>query len=93
MTTMFHKSVVERFTARDVLRLTKYETVERGGRIWFRCPVHDDEHPSAVVVGGDDGRGWTCHVCKARGGVLDLAQELLKLDSLADAARWLERHA
>jgi len=45
-----------------------------GGEVRFTCLAHDDEHPSARF---NDGKGvWTCDVCKAGGGQLDLARRL-----------------
>lgn len=80
-------SVVDRSTIADVLRLAGVATVQRGERVWFRCAVHDDTHPSAVVVGG---RGRRCHVCGAKGGILDLAVAFGLATNRAKAARLLE---
>ncbi len=80
-------SIVERITASHVLKLAHVVTIQRGGRVWFQCPCHDDTHPSAVVVGQ---RGWRCHVCGAKGGVLGLAIALGLARSRSEAARFLE---
>jgi putative DNA primase/helicase len=52
---------------------------ERGGRregreVRFRCPAHDDAHPSARFH--LDKGVWFCDVCKAGGGRRDLAHRL-----------------
>jgi hypothetical protein len=47
---------------------------ERGDEITFRCPKHDDEHPSATY--NRSKRVWYCHVCGAGGGFVDLAKLL-----------------
>jgi len=45
-----------------------------GDEIVFRCPSHDDQHPSASW---NTAKGvWTCHACGARGGAKDLATRL-----------------
>jgi hypothetical protein len=43
------------------------------GKLIFRCPAHDDDHPSAYWH--PDEHVWGCH-CGARGGALDLARRL-----------------
>lgn len=44
------------------------------GREWvFRCPVHDDQHPSARY--NAESHVWWCH-CGAKGGIYDLAKKL-----------------
>lgn len=53
--------------------------MERGGRVErhevrFRCPAHDDEHPSARWHPTE--HVWRCDVCRAGGGALDLAKRL-----------------
>lgn len=80
-------SIVDRITTNQVLRLAHVVTIQRGGRVWFPCPRHDDKNPSAVVVGE---RGWRCHVCGAKGGVLGLTVAFGLAESHADAARFLE---
>jgi DNA primase len=80
-------SVVDRATISDVLRLAGVATVQRGGRVWFQCAVHDDTHPSAVVVGE---RGWRCHVCGAKGGIFGLTVAFGLAESHASAARFLD---
>ncbi|MFH1682143.1 MAG: phage/plasmid primase, P4 family [Candidatus Eisenbacteria bacterium] len=45
-----------------------------GAELRFRCPAHDDEHPSADF--NESKATWTCRVCGAGGGALDLAGRL-----------------
>lgn len=80
-------SVVDRATISDVLRLAGVTTLQRGERVWFQCPAHDDTHPSAVIVGRS---GWKCFACGAKGGILSLAIALGLARTRADAARVLE---
>jgi hypothetical protein len=82
------RSVLDRVAIADVLRLAGVVVEQRGQRTWFSCPVHrPDEHPSAVIVGE---RGFRCHACGAKGGVLDLTVALGHGRDRAAAARWLE---
>lgn len=82
----FAESVVKRATISDVLRLAGVTTLQRGKRIWFQCPVHDDTDPSAVVV---EKTGWRCFSCQAKGGVLHLVVAFRLAHDRADAARLL----
>jgi len=79
-------SVVGHATIADVLRLAGQSTPNARG--YFSCPVHDDRHPSARVQAS--GRGWRCHACGAKGGVLDLVVALGRARDRAHAAQWIE---
>ncbi|MGC1759148.1 MAG: CHC2 zinc finger domain-containing protein [Candidatus Cybelea sp.] len=81
------RSIVDRVTVDDVLRRAGIATVQRGKRVWFRCPAHADTHPSAVIVGE---RGWRCFACGAHGGVFDLCIALGLAHDRASAAQLLE---
>lgn len=35
----------------------------------FRCPAHDDKHPSANIIPGTDDTEWWCQVCQVGGNV------------------------
>lgn len=53
----------------------------------FRCPAHEDTHPSASI---NRQKGlWHCHACGAGGGVIALVQAL-DGGSYQDACRVLE---
>lgn len=45
-----------------------------GKEIKFLCPEHNDHHPSASW--NPQKRVWTCRVCQAGGGLVDLAERL-----------------
>ena len=45
-----------------------------GREIRFRCPAHDDAHPSACWNPGKE--TWFCHACQTGGGRLDLQRRL-----------------
>lgn len=81
-------TILNRTTVRDVLRLAGVFVEQRGERTWFSCPAHrPDRHPSAVIVGKS---GWTCHVCRAHGGIFDLVVALGLAADRPSAARFLE---
>jgi len=82
-----NRSIVERATISDVLRLAGRPQPDRRGRIC--CPVHDDDHPSLKVQ--PSGRGVRCHACGWRGGVLDFAVALGLGRDRAGAALEVER--
>ena len=79
-------TIVDRVTVGDVLRLGGFEQPNRHG--FLLCPLHAERSPSFHVVG--DGKGYRCHGCGARGGILDLAVALGIAHDRAAAARWLE---
>ncbi len=65
--------------ATDLPALVSAELLSRcghrhGDEIAFRCPAHDDRHPSASW--NETKGAWTCHACGAHGGYVDLAQRL-----------------
>jgi CHC2 zinc finger len=45
---------------------------KRGREIKFRCPVHDDTHPSASY--NVERAIWKCHACGAGGGATYLSE-------------------
>jgi hypothetical protein len=71
-----------------VLRIARRPAADKSGM--FRCPApaHDDSRPSARVQ--PSRKGWVCHACGARGGVLDLAVMLGVGSDRAAAACALE---
>jgi hypothetical protein len=82
------RSVLDRVVIADVLRLAGVAVEQRGQRTWFSCPVHrPDRHPSAVIVSES---GWTCHVCRAHGGIFDLVVALGLAADRPCAARFLD---
>lgn len=48
------------------------EVKEKGGRIHFRCPKHDDKNPSAWMAGG----AWGCFACGINESIVTLAEVL-----------------
>lgn len=70
-----------------LVALIERALMNRGGRavgreIRFRCPAHDDHHPSARW--NRDKHVWHCDVCKAGGRAQDLAAHLgLELSTAA----------
>lgn len=71
----------------ELVALIERELMNRGGRavgreIRFRCPAHDDHHPSARR--NRDKQLWHCDVCKAGGRAQSLAARLgLELSTAA----------
>lgn len=64
--------------------------VHRGGReIKFRCPVHDDRHPSASY--NREHGVWTCYACDAGGGLTWGDHELAALIGFAPLEPWDEQ--
>ena len=58
----------------------------RGGQCWARCPFHDERTPSFKL---DDERGtYYCFGCGAKGGTIQLAQQLMG-GSYEEAEAWL----
>jgi CHC2-type zinc finger protein len=63
---------------------------ERGRRLWWPCPFHDDHNPSLAV---DPGRkSWRCFGCGENG---DAAALVMKLNqcTFPEAVRWLAEQA
>jgi hypothetical protein len=86
---MIHKnSVVDNMTCGDVLLIAGQS--EPNGKGYFHCPVHGDDHASARVQ--PSGKGWRCHACGAKGGLLHLAVALGLGTSFAEAAKYLEEN-
>jgi hypothetical protein len=80
-------SIIERISVADVLGTAGVAFKRRGQFVTFRCPSHNDTHPSAF--GGQ--RGWRCFACGAKGGLLDLGVALGLGNDRAAVARRLER--
>jgi hypothetical protein len=80
-------SIVERTTARDVLRLAGFAEPNRSGMM--RCPVHAERSASFHLLD----KGFCCFGCGARGGLLDLVVVLGLARDRASAARWLEERS
>lgn len=59
---------------------------ERGRRLWWRCPFHDDPNPSWMV---DPGKPWwRCYGCGAHGDVVDLVMRL-RGAGFREAVEWI----
>ncbi len=63
---------------------------ERGRRLWWPCPFHDDKNPSLCVTPGK--RVWRCFGCGEHGDAADLAMRL-KGWPFPEAVRWLAEQA
>src|SRR5437764_8934423 len=47
---------------------------ERGRRLWWNCPFHEDSNPSLAV---DPGKSWwRCYGCDAHGDAVDLVRRM-----------------
>jgi hypothetical protein len=59
---------------------------ERGRRLYWRCPFHEDNNPSFAVTPGKP--HWKCFGCGEHG---DAAALVMKLNGMSfpDAVRWL----
>ena len=59
---------------------------ERGRRLWWRCPFHEDKNPSFAM---DPGKAWwRCYGCGEHGDAAALVMKLQGVDFL-EAIRWL----
>jgi len=78
------RSVLDSLTARQVLALAGHDVpAERKPML---CLFHSDRHPSLSILE----RGFRCHGCGAKGGLLDLAIAVGFGHDRASAARALE---
>lgn len=57
---------------RDAVRSRDPKAVDKGGRLRFRCPRHEDSTPSAWMKDGS----WGCFACGFTEPITTLAQEL-----------------
>ena len=55
----------------------EYHPIRRGNEYAFRCPLHDDDHPSASI--NPETNEWFCHRCHIGGGVI---QWFIKVEHL-----------
>lgn len=59
---------------------------ERGRRLWWRCPFHEDANPSWMV---DPGKPWwRCYGCGAHGDAVDLVMRL-RGAGFREAVAWI----
>src|SRR5262245_40947334 len=63
---------------------------ERGRRLWWRCPFHEDKNPSLCIEPGKP--WWKCWGCSEHGGAAALVMKLRGL-AFPDAIRWLVEQA
>lgn len=69
----------------------KHDAKPRGGRIWGRCPYHEDEHPSWCIRIEPPRYGYHyCNGCKAGGGLHGLVMHVLGIDA-DEAEGWLQK--
>ncbi len=61
---------------------------ERGRRLWWRCPFHEDHNPSFCI---DPGRpSWHCFGCRAHGDAAELVMRFRRV-SFREAVMFLVR--
>lgn len=59
---------------------------EHGRRLWWPCPIHDDQNPSFCI---DPSKGfWKCYGCNERGDAASLVM-LVRSCSFPEAVTWL----
>lgn len=59
---------------------------ERGRRLWWPCPIHEDQNPSFAV---DPGKAfWKCYGCNERGDAANLVMHLRSC-TFSEALEWL----
>ncbi len=63
---------------------------ERGRRLWWPCPFHDDSNPSFCVTAAR--REWKCFGCGEHGSAADLVMRLQNW-TFPEAVRWLADQA
>jgi hypothetical protein len=60
---------------------------ERGRRLWWPCPFHDDRNPSFAI---DPSKPWwRCFGCGEHGDAIELVRRLNPGCSFPEAVRWL----
>lgn len=75
---------------RAILARPNWKPREKRGRLYFRCPRHDDDEPSAWQGGG----AWGCFSCGFEESITTLAPELgIMLGSNDDGGYTLEEYA
>ncbi len=63
---------------------------ERGRRLWWSCPIHEDANPSFAV---DPGKAWwRCYGCDAKGDAANLVMHLQGM-TFPEAVAWLTEFA
>jgi hypothetical protein len=60
---------------------------ERGRKLWWACPFHEDHNPSLCVEPGKP--WWRCYGCDAKGDAVDLARRLNPGWSFPEAVAFL----
>jgi DNA primase len=60
---------------------------ERGRRLWWHCPFHEDRNPSFSVMPGKS--WWRCYGCGANGDAVALARRLNPSMSFVEAVAYL----
>jgi hypothetical protein len=79
------KSVFDGLSARAILRLAGHDVP--GDKKLMHCLFHADKHPSLSILE----RGFKCHACGSKGGLIDLAIAVGFGYDPASAARDLEK--
>src|SRR5438034_8275091 len=63
---------------------------ERGRRLWWLCPFHEDKNPSFAI---DPGKSWwRCYGCGEHGDAANLVMRLQGW-TFPEAVRWLAEQA
>lgn len=74
--------IVRDIPMEDILkRYSPTEARHRGGKLWYNCPFHQDEHPSLK----SKGQRWRCFSCGVWGDGVDYVSKLYALVPLAAA--------
>ena len=68
----------------QVARSAGLDLRQRGGKLWARCPFHNEKTPSFAIY--PDGRGWYCFSCHRGGDAAALYQQLYGVP-IGDALR------
>lgn len=64
---------------------------ERGRKLWWSCPFHQDRNPSFAV--DPEKSSWCCYGCGAKGDAIDLVRGLSPGMSFPDAVAFLAGEA
>ena len=62
---------------------------DRGDRLWWPCPFHDDKNPSFTM--DDTGRMWKCYGCGKWGDAAELVMQVYGI-GFVEAKNWINGH-
>ncbi len=72
---------------REILARSDWKGKVKGDRLYFRCPRHDDDTPSAWQAGG----AWGCFACGFEESITTLAEPLGIALNRGGSGRWEDR--